>query len=118
MTVDTGYKCKKCNKVYHKSKSDLPIYCKGCGEELVKERYCYNLTEYRGKAVETRDTNMFGGYDYIKTTGIYFENASNTLGNDGWIKLYNAETGSLIETFTASTWGSYTKDKPYAVDLK
>ena len=68
MTVDAGYKCKKCNKVYHKSKSDLPIYCKGCGEELVKERYCYNLTEYRGKAVETRDTNMFGGYDYIKTT--------------------------------------------------
>ena len=38
------------------------------GEELVKERYWYNLTEYRGKVVETRDTNMFGGYDYIKTT--------------------------------------------------
>ena len=68
MTVDVGYKCKKCNKVYHKSKSDLPIYCKGCGEELVKERYWYNLTEYQGEVVETRDTNMFGGYDYIKTT--------------------------------------------------
>ena len=68
MTVDAGYKCKKCNKVYHESKSDLPIYCKGCGEELVKERYWYNLTKYRGEVVETRDTNMFGGYDYIKTT--------------------------------------------------
>lgn len=68
MTVDVGYKCKKCNKVYHKSKSDLPIYCKGCGEELVKERYWYNLTEYQGEVVETRDTNMFGGYDHIKTT--------------------------------------------------
>ena len=57
-------------------------------------------------------------YDYIKTTGIYFENASSTLGSNGWIKLYNAETGSLLETFTSSNWSSYTKDKPYAVDLK
>lgn len=68
MVIDTGFMCKKCNKIYHKSKQNMPIYCKKCGEDLVRERYLYNLTEHRGEVVETRDTNMFGGYDYIKTT--------------------------------------------------
>lgn len=57
-------------------------------------------------------------YDYIKTTGVYFTNASNVLGEQGWIKLYNAETGSLIETFTSANWYNYTKGKPYSVDVK
>lgn len=68
MIVDSGYMCKKCKKIYRKSKSNLPIYCKKCGEDLVKERYWYNLTEHFGEVVETRDTNIFGGYDYVKTT--------------------------------------------------
>lgn len=67
MVVDSGYMCKKCKKIYHKSKSNLPIYCKKCGEDLVNDRYYYNLTERYGMVVETRDTNMFGGYDYVKT---------------------------------------------------
>ena len=67
MVVDSGYVCKKCGKIYHKSKSTLPNYCKKCGEDLVDERYHYNLTEHYGMVVETRDTNMFGGYDYVKT---------------------------------------------------
>lgn len=68
MKISNGYMCKKCNKVYHKSKNDLPKYCVGCGEDLVNERYLYNLIEYKGDVVETKNTNMFGGYDYIKTT--------------------------------------------------
>lgn len=68
MVIDSGYMCKKCKKVYHKSKSNLPIYCNKCGEDLVEERYYYNLiVDYFGNTVETRDTNLFGGYDYIKT---------------------------------------------------
>ncbi len=57
-------------------------------------------------------------YDYIKTTGIYFSNATVMLGDDGWIKLYNNETGSLLETFTSKTWTKYTEKNPYEVDLK
>lgn len=68
MVVDKGYMCKKCGKIYHASKNNLPMYCKKCGEDLVKERYLYNLIERDGETVETRDTNMFGGYDYVKTT--------------------------------------------------
>lgn len=68
MVVDDGYMCKKCGKIYHKSERDMPVYCKGCSEALVKERYWYNLIECYGEIVETRDTNLFGGYDYVKTT--------------------------------------------------
>ena len=37
MIVDSGYVCKKCGKIYHKNKQDIPIYCKKCGEDLVEE---------------------------------------------------------------------------------
>ena len=43
------------------------MYCSGCGTELVEERYSYNITTSYGKEVETRATNAFGGYDYVKT---------------------------------------------------
>ena len=67
MYVDDGYRCKKCGRLYHKSKSRLPIYCNGCGAELIKQKYGYNLTtDRRGNVVETRATNMFCGYDYVK----------------------------------------------------
>lgn len=68
MVVDNGYICEKCGKVYHKTEQTLPVYCKGCGEDLVKKRYWYNLTtNYYGDLVETRESNVFGGYDYVKT---------------------------------------------------
>lgn len=57
-------------------------------------------------------------YNYIKTTGIYFSGAQAFLGDDGWIKLYNNETGLLIETFTSETFQKYNKWNPYKVDLK
>ena len=57
-------------------------------------------------------------HDYIKTRGIYFVDADKMFGTDGWIKLYNAETGSLLETFTSETWGKYSSDNLYKVDVK
>lgn len=68
MVVDSGYMCKKCKKIYHKSESNLPIYCKKCGEDLVESRCLYNLVDLGGDIIETRTENMFGGYDYIRTT--------------------------------------------------
>lgn len=67
MVIDNGYMCKNCKKIYRKSKANLPAYCTKCGEDLVQTRYWYNLTEQLGKIVETKDTNIFGGYDYVKT---------------------------------------------------
>lgn len=38
--------------------------------------------------------------------GISFSGANNCLGSDGWIKVYNAETNELIETFTSKNWSN------------
>lgn len=38
--------------------------------------------------------------------GISFSGATNCLGNDGWIKVYNSETNELIETFTSKNWSN------------
>lgn len=45
--------------------------------------------------------------------GIYFSGASKTLKSDGWIKVYDADTGTLLKTFTANDWESYTASNPY-----
>lgn len=38
--------------------------------------------------------------------GISFSGATNTLGEDGWIKVYNAKTNELIETFNYKNWNN------------
>ena len=51
--------------------------------------------------------------ELTSNTGIYFSGASNTLKSDGWIKVYDADTGTLLKTFTESNWESYTSSSPY-----
>ena len=48
--------------------------------------------------------------------GIYFVGATDTLGNDGWIKIYNNETNTLLKTFTSADWNNYNTSKPYYYD--
>ena len=51
--------------------------------------------------------------DVTTNVGIAFSNASNLLGDDGWIKVYDEETGILIETFDKGTWSKYSESNPY-----
>ena len=48
--------------------------------------------------------------------GIYFENEYQILGEDGWIKVYNEETGELIHEFTKADWSNYTEYAPYTYE--
>ena len=54
--------------------------------------------------------------DCTTNIGIYFSGASSTLGDDGWIEVYDADTDILLETFTSDNWGSYSKSSPYYYD--
>ncbi len=56
--------------------------------------------------------------DLTANKGIYFSGATSTLGEDGWIKVYDAETDALIETFTQSNWNSYNSSNPYIYENK
>lgn len=50
-------------------------------------------------------SNILISMEEITTNkGISFSGATNLLGTDGWIKIYNNETDELIETFTSKNW--------------
>ena len=50
--------------------------------------------------------------------GIYFGNPVNLLGENGWIKVYDDETGNLIHEFTKADWSKYTENNPYKYDVQ
>ena len=44
--------------------------------------------------------------DYMNTAVIYFVGADSVLGPEGYIKLYNKDTGELLHTFTSQDWNN------------
>ena len=55
--------------------------------------------------------------DVVSNVGIYFSGADTLLGEDGWIKVYDEDTGNLIVTFTQSDWNKYTSSNPYKYEI-
>ena len=49
----------------------------------------------------------------VSNIGIGFDNPESSLGKDGWIKVYDEETGILIHEFTKKEWSKYTESNPY-----
>ena len=50
--------------------------------------------------------------------GIYFGDPISLLGENGWIKVYDDETGNLIHEFTKVDWRKYTESNPYKYDVQ
>ena len=51
--------------------------------------------------------------DYTSNVGIYFNGINSFLGKNGWLKIYNDDTGAEIVTLTADTWNEkYMYDNP------
>ena len=71
-----------------------------------------NSTPYTDRFLNTEST-YFNMSDYTKNTSIYFSNIENTLGEDGYIKVINDETGEEIHTFTKEDWNNYSSSSPY-----
>ena len=55
--------------------------------------------------------------DVASNVGVYFSGADKILGEDGWIKVYNEETGDLLVTFTKDDWNKYSSSNPYKYEL-
>ncbi|MCI8587147.1 MAG: hypothetical protein HFJ49_00860, partial [Clostridia bacterium] len=60
-----------------------------------------------------KDSQTESAEEVITNVGIYFGGADVVLGEEGWIKVYDEETGNLIETFTKEKWNKYTASRPY-----
>lgn len=78
------------------------------------------MNEQEGKTDEFLNTGAkYISMDDLTTNrGIYFSGMSSTLGQNGWIKVYNADTDELIETFTSSNWNNYSSSNPYIYENK
>lgn len=78
------------------------------------------MQETTGKSDEFKDvTNKNTSMENLTANkGIYFSGATNTLGETGWIKVYNADTDTVIKTFTNNDWNSYTASNPYVYEEK
>ena len=63
------------------------------------------------------DSNKESMEDVTTNIGIAFSGASDVLKDDGWIKVYDEDTGNLLETFTKDNWSRYTSSNPYKYDL-
>ena len=75
------------------------------GAEQVSDQFV--KTDASKDSMENLTTNI----------GVSFVNADNFLAEDGWIKVYDDETGDLLVTFTKNDWNKYTKENPYKFDL-
>ena len=64
-----------------------------------------------------KDSQKESAEGIITNIGIYFEGADIVLGEEGWIKVYDDETGNLIETFTKENWNKYTSSRPYKYEI-
>ena len=64
-----------------------------------------------------QDSTTESTEDVVSNTGIYFGNADTILGGEGWIKVYDENTGNLISTFTKENWNKYTASNPYIYEI-
>ena len=71
-----------------------------------------NSTPYSDRFQNT-DSSYFNMSDYTNNVGIYFSNAGNIFGEDGYIKVINDDTGEEIHTFTKDDWNNYSSSSPY-----
>ena len=55
--------------------------------------------------------------DVVSNVGIYFNGADTLLGEQGWIRVYDEDTGNLLVTFTQSDWNKYTSSNPYTYEI-
>ena len=63
------------------------------------------------------DESTISTESFISHKGIYFDNAENVLGENGWIKVYDDETNDLLATFDSVTWDKFTESNPYLYEL-
>ena len=88
------------------------------GTEIIEESVILREQEsnYTDKFLDV-NSNYIDMLDYVDNVGIYFSNAYNLLGEDGYINVYNDETNELLHTFTNEDWNLYTSSNPYMYEI-
>ena len=72
---------------------------------------------YEDRFIKTDGTEE-GIVDITNNVGIYFTNLGGMFGENGYVKLIDNDTNTLIHTFTKDDWDIYTKESPYLYDYE
>ena len=76
------------------------------------------LGELNGGDLFVKNDNSTVNADVVTNfVGLYIANATNSLGNEGWIKVYDDETGNLLVTFTKKEWDKYNYSNYYMFEM-
>ena len=104
-------------KAYNEAESEVQdiyevrwLFYRGSEGTITSTDLAYTKPEYLNK-------DSFD--DYTTNLGIYFDGATSMLGQNGYIKVYDADKtgdGALLHTFTIEDWATYTKQNPYMYD--
>ena len=73
-------------------------------------------TENKNDEFQTNSSEYISMEELTTNVGIYFSGASSALGDDGYIRVYNNETGTLIKEFNSKSWNSYSRTNPFKFD--
>ncbi len=71
------------------------------------------MKEVTGDQFIKTDSTQESMEEVSANIGIYFTGAETLLGENGWIKVYDDETGDLLQTFTKDNWNQYNTSNPY-----
>ena len=74
------------------------------------------MEENQGDKFLKSDGTYIDMKNYVKTTGIYFSYVDGCLAEDGWIKVYDKDTGELLLTLTKEEAKQWREDKPYTFE--
>jgi len=70
-----------------------------------------NDPEQKNDIFINKDGTSLDMSKYVKNVGIYFRNARELLGDNGWIKIYNAQTDELVQEFNIEEIEKYNSSK-------
>lgn len=74
------------------------------------------MEENQGDKFLKSDGTYIDMKNYVKTTGIYFSYVDGCLAEDGWIKVYDKDTGELLLTLTKEEAKEWREVKPYTFE--
>ena len=92
---------------------------KGTGDDVagVVMKETENGAEQVSDQFVMTDSSKVSMEDFSSVVGVGFANADRFLKDDGWIKVYDDETGDLLVTFTKADWGRYVEGSTYRFEL-
>ena len=92
------------------------VVWEGFSGETIENQNGFYFKETKSDEFRDKNTNYTNIKDYVSTSAIYFSNINSALGEDGWLKVYDDDTGIEILNLTSEEFNTYTSSNPYKLE--